>query len=342
MGPERLAAGSKPRIGLVLGAGGVLGAAWMTGALAALQQRLARPLGDADIIVGTSAGSVLTAALRCGVKVEEIVAHQRGELPPELAILGPPDIGGGPWPPPPQLRVGSMRLMLTTLRTPHRMHPLVAASALLPQGRAHHGALHGMVHALVSHAKHRVGPHGWHPDWAADGRTWIVAVDYDSGRRVAFGRHGAPPATLPDAVVASCSIPGWYRPAEIAGRRYVDGGVRSATSAALLTRAGLDHVYVLAPLACMAPDRPRKPHERIERRIRRVITFTLRREVHALRSRGARVTVLTPGPDDLAAMGINLMDPRRRRNVLETSLHTSAAALAAPEPEPEPEQSNAA
>jgi NTE family protein len=331
MDAERLAAGSLPRIGLVLGAGGVLGAAWMTGALAALQHHLARPLSDAEIIVGTSAGSVLAAALRCGVKVEEIVAHQRGETPPELAALGPPDIGGGPWPPPPHLRVGSPRLMLSTLRTPHRMHPLVAASALLPQGRARHGALHNMVHAFVSHAKHRT-PHGWHPDWA-DGRTWIVAVDYDSGRRVAFGRQGAPPATLPDAVVASCSIPGWYRPAEIAGRRYVDGGVRSATSAALLARAGLDHIYVLAPLACMAPDRPRKPHERIERRIRRLITFTLRREVHVLRSHGAQVTVLTPGPDDLAAMGINLMDPRRRRDVLDISLGTSAAALAVPEPD---------
>ena len=52
------------------------------------------------------------------------------------------------------------------------------------------------------------------------------------------------------------------------------------------------------------------------------------REVRALRSAGIRVTVLTPGPDDLAVMGVNLMDPRRRRAVLETSLTTSAATLA--------------
>ncbi|MGE5291265.1 MAG: patatin-like phospholipase family protein [Micromonosporaceae bacterium] len=332
MDPERVSAGMPPRIGLVLGAGGVLGAAWMAGALAALQERLPRPVSDVDIVVGTSAGSVLAAALRCGIKAEEIVAHQRGDAPPELAALGPPDIGGGPWPPPPRLRVGSPRLMFASLRTPHRMSPWVAASALLPQGRGRHGALHAMVHALVSHARHTQGPHGWQPDWAADGRTWIVAVDYDSGRRVVFGREGSPPATLPDAVVASCSIPGWYRPAQIGGRRYVDGGVRSATSAAVLARAGLDHVYILAPLACMVTDRPRKPHERIERRIRRLITFNLRREVHTLRSHGTEVTVLTPGPEDLAAMGINPMDPRRRQTVLETSLRTSAAALTAPEP----------
>jgi NTE family protein len=39
------------------------------------------------------------------------------------------------------------------------------------------------------------------------------------------------------------------------------------------------------------------------------------------------VTVVTPGPRDLAAMGINLMDPRRREAVLELSLRTSADAL---------------
>src|ERR1039457_1017357 len=50
-------------------------------------------------------------------------------------------------------------------------------------------------------------------------------------------------------------------------------------------------------------------------------------DAQALRSLGIRVTVLTPGPEDLAAMGVNLMDPRRRTAVLETSLRTSAAAL---------------
>jgi NTE family protein len=316
----------------------VLGAAWMTGALAVLQSHLPAPLGEADLIVGTSAGSVLAAALRCGVSVEEIIAHQRGAAMGALLDLGPPDLGGGPFPPPPQLRIGSPRLMLTTLLTPHRVHPWVAASAWLPQGRARHAALHAMVHAMVSHAHGHAAPPRPAPpepargDWAADGRTWIMAVDYDSGRRVAFGRDGAPAAPLPDAVVASCSIPGWYRPAVIGGRRYVDGGVRSATSAALLARAGLDEAYVLAPMASLVTDRPRKPHERLERRLRRLVTLALHREVGLLRSLGMRVTVLTPGPEDLAVMGVNLMDPRRRERVLETSLRTSAATLAAAQP----------
>jgi NTE family protein len=67
----------------------------------------------------------------------------------------------------------------------------------------------------------------------------------------------------------------------------------------------------------------------MERRLRALITMSLQREVRALSSAGIRVTVLTPGPDDLAVMGVNLMDPRRRRIVLETSLTTSAGTLAA-------------
>ena len=72
------------------------------------------------------------------------------------------------------------------------------------------------------------------------------------------------------------------------------------------------------------------PHEHLERQLRALITMTMLREVRALRTAGVGVTVLTPGPDDLAVMGANLMDPRRRRIVLETSLATSAGALANP------------
>ena len=52
---RRVPAQRSRRIGLVLGAGGVLGAAWTAGALAALQERVDRPLGTVDLVVGTSA-----------------------------------------------------------------------------------------------------------------------------------------------------------------------------------------------------------------------------------------------------------------------------------------------
>ena len=163
-----------------------------------------------------------------------------------------------------------------------------------------------------------------------DAPTWIVAVDYDSGQRVVFGRDGAPAVALPDAVVASCCIPGWYRPGRDRGRRYVDGGVRSLTSLDLMADAGVDQVYVLAPMASIVTDSPRKPRKRLVRAVRGLFTHALLRDARRLHARGIKVTVLTPGPEDLAAMGVNPMDPRRREAVLDASLRTSPASLARP------------
>src|SRR6516165_10624210 len=319
-GPERARHSSRRRTGLVLGAGGVLGAAWMTGALASLAKRLPCAAGDVDLIVGTSAGSVLAAALRCHAPFEDVVAWQRGQatgLLRESAALAAHD---RPLPPLPRWRFGSVPLAWTALVTPHRVPPWVAASAWLPHGRGQHTALRSLVGALHQRAQ---SPAPWVGD-----HTWIAAVDYDTGQRVLFGRDGAPRASLPDAVVASCSIPGWYEPAVIGGRRYVDGGVRSMTSLDALGGTDVQDIYVLAPMASTEPDHPFQPHLQMERRLRQVLTVILVRQAKALAARGKRVTVLTPGPRDLAAMGINLMDPRRRQDVLELSFRTSADALA--------------
>jgi NTE family protein len=324
------------RVGLVLGAGGILGSAWTAGALRALADRVDRPLGELDLVVGTSAGSVLGAALRCGMSVDELLLHQRGVTPAEIAadLDGGdlPDIhtlsreSGDGLPPLPYPWIGSPRLVAATVAHPRRMNPLVAASALLPAGRGRMGSLIRMVAALQTRLG--VTTDGWVPG----APLWVVAVDYDSGRRVVFGRAGAPPSSVGEAVLASCSIPGWFAPQVIDGRRYVDGGVASSTSLGLLARPDappLDEVYVLAPLASHAYDVPLGPVSGVERGARFVITRWLDAEVRAVRATGTRVTVLTPGPADLRAMGGNLMNPRRRERVLETSLETSAVALGA-------------
>ena len=63
-----------------------------------------------------------------------------------------------------------------------------------------------------------------------DGRLRVTAVDRASGRRVVFGAPGAPEADVVDAVLASCAVPWMFRPVEIGGRTYVDGGVWSAAN----------------------------------------------------------------------------------------------------------------
>src|SRR5260370_197445 len=146
----------------------------MTGALPALQGRLPCPLRDVDLIFGTSAGSVVAGALGCGISIEEMIAHQRGEPVGPLEASAVDGLTGGPWPPAPQLRLGSARLMLAMLLAPHRVHPTVAASAWLPLGRANHGALREMVHALHSHA-YRLPVSPQPPRWVGR-RALILAL----------------------------------------------------------------------------------------------------------------------------------------------------------------------
>ena len=306
------------RTGLVLGAGGVLGAAWTIGALAALQAERGLDPREAEVLVGTSAGSVLSAFLGCGVGVDVLLDHQRGIVNAEAPDISydPDKDGGGALPPLPRPGIGSARGVLSTALRPWRVTPMGALSAVLPQGRGSLAPIGTLVDAVC--------PAG---DWAAHPRTWIVAMDYDNGRRVAFGRDGAPPAALREAVMASCAIPGWYTPVSIGDRRYVDGGACSPTSLDLVVPLELDEVVVLSPMTSLDYDRPDTVAGRLERRFRRVVTKRLVGEVKKVAATGTKVTLLGPGAEDLAAIGANLMDPRRREHVLETSLRTSAAAL---------------
>jgi NTE family protein len=315
---------AQPRRALVLGGGGVLGAAWMTGALAAVRDAYGWDPATAEVLVGTSAGAVLSALLACGVTVETLVNHQRGvPAPGDPQIdFNPDSASGGPLPPRPKFGIGSKALLASALRNPRRMPPLAVLSGLAPHGRGQLDA----VATLISAAAELSGASG---DWPAEPATWIVAMDYETGRRVPFGRAGAPPASLADAVTASCAIPGWYAPVTIGGRRYVDGGALSPTSLDLLAGRGLDEIVVLAPMVSFEYDEPASLVGRVERRFRRAMTRRVLHEAAKVRRQGTAVTILGPGREDLEAIGVNLMDPRRRLRVLDIALRTSARALAA-------------
>lgn len=312
------------RRGLVLGGGGVLGAAWMVGALAAVQDALGIDVGECEQVVGTSAGSVVAALITAGVGVDDLRRHQLGEHVGRGPLAGftwdYDRATGGARPPRPRPGVGSTALLTQGVGRVRRLPPAVVLAALMPEGR---GSLDS-VGALVRH----VAPDGW----PGRGGLRVVATDYRTGQRVAFGAPHAPPAPLADAVMASCAIPSWYQPVPIGESRYVDGGACSATSVDLLAGAGLDEVVVLAPSVSFAMDAPDTLATRLERQWRVRVTRRCLREVARVHAGGTEVTVLGPGPEDLAAIGTNLMDVGRRRAVLETSLRTSAAALLDPEP----------
>jgi predicted acylesterase/phospholipase RssA len=312
------------RWGLVLGGGGVLGGAWTVGALSALEQVHGLDARDATMIVGTSAGSVTAALLGAGIGVGDLRAHQLGQRLENDLLAGVvwdyDTSAGGAHPPLPRFHPGSAAMLTRNVGRWHRMPPTAVLAGLLPEGRGSLAAVGALVAGLV--------PSGW----ALHAGVRVVALDYDSGHRIVFGDPRYPAVDLADAVMASCAIPGWYSPVTIGGHRYVDGGAWSATSADLLAGLGLDEVFVLAPMVSFALDRPASLLARAERRWRLQVTRRCLREIAKVHAGGAEVTAIGPGPEDLAAMGSNLMAAQRRRDVLQTSLRTSAAALVDPEP----------
>lgn len=303
------------RRGLVLGAGGVLGAAWTIGALSAVQDELGWDPRTAEVLIGTSAGSVLVAGLACGVGVQELLDHQQGKPDPRIEF-DPDTDSGGPFPPLPRPFVGSPSGLIRSALRPWRVTPMGALAAAMPQGRASIEPVGRLVDGFLPEG-------GWAPHPAA----WVVAMSYQSGRRTVFGRPGAPEAQLRDAVMASCAIPGWYSPVGIGHRTYVDGGVCSPTSVDLLARLRLDEVVVLSPMTSLSYDNPDAVAARIERRFRRLSTKRVVGEIKKVAATGTKVHFLGPTAPDLAIIGANMMDPRRRADVLESSLRTSAAAL---------------
>src|SRR5207244_13471989 len=82
---------------------------------------------------------------------------------------------------------------------------------------------------------------------------WITAVHLDSGDLVAFGAPGAPAIDVGTAVTCSGAVPGVCAPVRWGGRRYVDGGIASATHLDLVADHPLDLVVVSSPLSMVAP-----------------------------------------------------------------------------------------
>ena len=302
---------NKPRRALVLGCGGVAGAAWSIAALHNLQQLSGWDPREAQVIVGTSAGAVLAAMLGAGVSVAQLLACQQGQA--DCGWNHHKDTGPA-LPPLPALRLTAAGLLARGLRG--EVHGLTALCGVAPRGRFDMTPFRRLIDQLPQ-------PDGWvkHP------ATWLVTVDSQSGQRVAFGQSQAPRASLADAVCASYGVPGWCPPVAIQGREYLDGGIASPTSADLLLEQPVDEVIILAPMTSQAPDRPWSPITRIERGARRYMTRILDNEVSALAATGKRVIRLSPDAEDLQAIGYNMMDPKRRQTVLTTALRTTEASV---------------
>ena len=284
------------RIGLALAAGGAVGVAYHGGVMAALEEATGWDARQAEVMVGTSAGSVTAAMLRAGMPASDLagVSEDRPLSPEGAAIAA----RGRPHRPRPSRfdtlgfrPIGDPLALARGLARPWAVPPKATVLAALPTG--------GIPTEPISEGIDAVFGGSW-----PTRPLWLCSFDLRAGRRVVFGRAGAPAATVGRAVAASCAIPMYFRPVEIGDRRYVDGGVHSMVNLDLLAGLDLDLVVAVAPMGQAAPWGGGV--------VRRSLRTRLELEARALGRRGVPVVTIQPGRSVVAAMGANPMDAARR------------------------------
>lgn len=313
---------TSPRIGLVLGAGGAVGHAYHGGVLAGLEDATGWDPRDAEVIIGTSAGSVVGSLLRAGFSAPDLAARSTGDtLSAEgQALVHRAGADGGPVsiPSRPPRRRGLPRMASPALLARAALRPFwmnrpgVMLAGALPAG--------DVPTELISTGLRKL----FGADWPA-GELWLTAVRLSDGRRVVFGRDRHPVAHVADAVAASCAIPGFFEPVTVDGVSYVDGGAHSPTNADLLVdRSGeLDLVIVSSPMS-VAGNRLRPS---LDLPARRMCRLYLGQEVAPIRRRGVPVLAFQPTGADLATMGLNAMDPQRRGPVTKQARESARRKL---------------
>jgi NTE family protein len=302
-----------PTVGVVLGAGGIVGAAYHAGVLTALAEA-GFDARDAELIVGTSAGSAVGATLRAGFPPLDFAPRNLGEpISHEAASIvgrtgGPPNLDLRPRPFSRAPLPSSPKLLLRSAR-----HPTKALAGLLPTGTIATDVIGERISMMY-------GGRSW-----PERPLWICAVDLESGDRVVFGRD-SPDAGVGVAVQASSSIPGFFRPVEHDGRRYIDGGVHSPTNADLLAEQGFDIVVIVSPMSAT-----RLAHGALLPNARPLHARRLANEVEPLRRSGTEVLTFQPTPAVVSTMGRNPMDPARRVATTKIALASARERLAGPQ-----------
>ena len=291
---------------LVLGGGGILGEAWMTAVLAGLERETGFDSRECEAYVGTSAGSIVAAALAGGATP----ASRAGELPEQPPVPADADgtaSDGGPL-------ASVLRAALTVGGAALAPVAPLALRSSAPGGALLRRAALARVRRgrrSLAHLGRAIDDMG--VSW--DGRLRISAVEVETGKRVMFGAPGAPAVSVGDAVEASCAIPGVFRPIVVEGRTYVDGGAWSPTNMDQAPVERGTRVLCLNPTGSMRPTggAPFGALGPLSRSIAAVEALVLER-------RGARVVTVSPDREAAAAMGANLMDPRPRARVSNAGL----------------------
>jgi NTE family protein len=199
-------------------------------------------------------------------------------------------------------------LLVRTARRPLAFRPDVAFSTLIPRGQLD-------ITERARGLDDFIGDH-----WPEGLR--ICAVRRSDGGRVVFGRTGAPRARLASAVLASCAIPGYFRPVSIEGTDYVDGGIHSVTNADVLRTEGLDVVVIISSMSAAHGSA-----NGADGWLRRAVHRRMEREIARLQTAGTAVISIEPGGDARRVMGLRAMAEDRSPRVIEAAYEETRRRL---------------
>jgi NTE family protein len=296
---------------LVLGGGGVPGAAYLIGALEALADTGLVEPSAASLIIGTSAGARIGALLATGVP---IAALQTETFP----IGG--DYTAGPlldraWTT--QIELGrrlagaSWVLARSVVQVPFPAPPPVLGR-LFPGGL---NILRDRDRVTTQYAG------GW-----PDTPLWLTAVDLGTGRRVVLSRRATGDMGLAGAVTASMAVPGVFDPVRFEHRVMVDGGIHSTTNLDLARWVSPRQVICLAPMGFDPLSPPAIRH----RATRSLVNAQIVQEVAVVRASGRQLLLLRPDADVLALHGLNLLRPCDTDAIVAASRRATSQALGRP------------
>lgn len=272
----------------------------MNAVLAGIEQESGIDVRESGAFIGTSAGSIVAAALAAGMRP----ASRLGRLPEQPPVADEAAADGG----------SAARRVLGALSGAAAPVAGLALSTMAPGGALLRRAALGRVPrgrislADLGREVERTGV-----EW--DGRLLVSAVELETGRRVMLGSPDAPGLSVAQAVMASCAIPGAFRPVSYGGRSYVDGGAWSPTNMDAADVDSGDRVLCLNPTGSLRPS-----FETPAGALGPVSRSVAGAEALVLRGRGAEVETINPDRRSVEAFGPNLMDPRPRAKVIAAGL----------------------
>jgi NTE family protein len=268
---------------LVLGGGGGAGNAWLIGVIAGLFEA-GLDVTEADLIIGTSAGSTAAAQITSATPTE-LFAHILGAASqPRTAPVGSDGARVPIGPAADHMEKSSA--VIAAAEDAADMRRRMGAAALETDAASHSSVQTQWRDTVAARLPSQLWPQR---------RMLITALNARTGEPVVFDRHSG--IDLVDAVAASCANGFGVHPYSIGDNRYIDGGYRRNENADLA--AGYARVLVLSPFA----GRSRHPLE---------WGMHLATQIDELRARGSKVEKIFPDSNSHDAFGANMMDPSTR------------------------------